>query len=195
VSTQANLQPAPLPSTAASLQPPVQAPIPRKMSLLQGQGVPRPGIGTPRPGSRPSGAGGTGGGAPRLTPTVPRPGSAVPKPTTITAAAVKQQTQGPPVRTGTPMDVDSPSLHRGKKREREDGMNGVVHANPNAYATANGAGVNGGYVNGTVAAATNVVPPQHQQQPQQPIRPGVVNAKAGAGNIHPRPVKKQRMVC
>jgi hypothetical protein len=104
---------------------------------------------------------------------------------------VKQQIQGTPVRMGTPMDVDPQSLHRGKKREREDGMNGVVHANPNAFATANGAGVNGGYANGTGPTATNMVPPQHQQQ--QPIRPGVVNAKAGTGNIHPRPVKKQRM--
>jgi len=88
------------------------------------------------------------------------------------------------------MDVD-PSFHRGKKREREDGplVNGLVHANPNPYAVANGAGgINGGYENGHGAVATmNVV---HEQP-----KPGVMNAKAGTGNIRPRPVKKQRMVC
>jgi hypothetical protein len=87
------------------------------------------------------------------------------------------------------MDVD-PSFHRGMKREREDGpvVNGLVHPNPNPYAAVNG-GVNGGYANGHGAlAAANVV--HEQQQP----KPGVMNAKAGTGNIRPRPIKKQRMV-
>jgi hypothetical protein len=87
------------------------------------------------------------------------------------------------------MDVD-PSFHRGKKREREDGpvVNGLVHTNPNPHGGVNG---NGGYANGHGAvAATSVV---HEQQ-QQP-KPGVMNAKAGTGNIRPRPIKKQRMVC
>ncbi|KIM39802.1 hypothetical protein M413DRAFT_19587 [Hebeloma cylindrosporum] len=209
-SLQPNLQPAAgtiPPSTAvmstpiSQPQPPVQAPIPRKMSASQGQSVPRPSIGTPRPGSRVGDAGAATGGVPKST--VPRPGSAVPRPgSTTTAAVVKpggvplpgskpQQVQGTPTRTGTPMDVD-PSFHRGKKREREDAplVNGLVHTNPNPYATANGTGgANGGYTNGHgVVAATNVV---HEQQQQ--LKPGVMNAKAGTGNIRPRPVKKQRM--
>ena len=85
------------------------------------------------------------------------------------------------------MDVDS-SFHRGIKREREDGPvgNGLVHANPNPYGPVNGVGgVNGGYANGHGAVAV-----VHAQQP----KPGVMNAKAGTGNIRPRPIKKQRMV-
>ena len=68
-------------------------------------------------------------------------------------------------------------------------VNGLVHANPNPYAAANGAGgMNGGYENGHGAVGTtNVV--------HEPPKPGVMNAKAGTGNIRPRPVKKQRMVC
>ena len=172
--------------------------------------MPRPSIGTPRPGSRvgEAGAGAAAGGVPKSTSsTVPRPGSAIPKPGSTTATTapvvklgglplpgskpqqVQVQVQGTPTRTGTPMDVD-PLFHRGIKREREDGpvVNGLVHTNPNPYAAVNGAGgVNGGYANGHGAlAATNVV---HEQP-----KPGVMNAKAGTGNIRPRPIKKQRMV-
>ena len=182
-------------------QPPVQAPIPRKMSASQGQGVPRSSVGTPRPGSRV----GEAGAVPKSTSNVPRPGSTVPKPgSTTTAPVVKLggvplpgskpqqvQVQGTPARTGTPMDVD-PSFHRGKKREREDGpvVNGLVHTNPNPHGAANGVGgINGGYANGHGAVtATSVV--HELQQPN----PGVMNAKAGTGNIRPRPIKKQRMV-
>lgn len=68
-------------------------------------------------------------------------------------------------------------------------VNGLVHTNPNSHGAVNGVGgVNGGYANGHGAVtATNVV---HEQQP----KPGVMNAKAGTGNIRPRPIKKQRMV-
>jgi hypothetical protein len=70
-------------------------------------------------------------------------------------------------------------------------VNGLVHTNPNPHGAANGVGgVNGAYANGHGAvAATSVV--HEQQQP----KPGVMNAKAGTGNIRPRPIKKQRMVC
>ncbi|KAF8968179.1 hypothetical protein BDZ97DRAFT_1916390 [Flammula alnicola] len=168
------------------------------------------------------GAGGaSGGGVPRSTvprpgSTVPRPGSAVPRPGSTVPHGAKhagagggqQQRVGTPVgmlRTGTPMEVDSGQ--RGKKRERDEGaaaaavnananvnVNGVLHANPtpNPYAAANGLGLpngNGvshaGYANGNTANANvnGVVQ----------AKPGVMNAKAGTGNIRPRPVKKQRM--
>lgn len=81
------------------------------------------------------------------------------------------------------MEVDQ---HRGKKREREDNVS-----------VANGAHVNGSampavtnvYVNGNTNSVSNAV---QQQRPSVSV---ALNAKAGTGNIRPRPIKKQRMVC
>lgn len=208
----------PQPATATShvAQPqPLRASTPatlvasRKMS---GAGTPKPSVGTPRPGSRAAntahGAGGgvttlpgapvnTGVGAgagvsrsmvPRPGSTVPRPGSTVPRPGSAVPAMKPVGTglpqQQPPLhvstpaemRPGTPMDVDAGQ--RGKKRERDDALPNGVNPTPNPYG-ANGGTIGNGYANG----ASNGVP-----------RPGAINAKAGTGNIRPRPIKKQRMV-
>lgn len=221
-SGQKSAESTPLPSAAVRVgtpssvstpgHPPIQAPIPtaangvRRMSGAGGVGTPRLTVGTPRPGSTTTttaaaappttgvASGGPRGAASRPTSTVPRPGSVVPRPGSavprpgsgvpVKPPAVVQQ-QLPQVRPGTPMDVDQ---QRGKKREREEtNGNGVVHGNGNGMPMVNGNGL----LNGTGH-------PQHQQPKQQngmvQAKPGVINAKAGTGNIRPRPMKKQRMV-
>ena len=86
------------------------------------------------------------------------------------------------MRAGSPMNIDQ----RGKKREREDGMNGVV--------------------NGVAVSHTGVLPTglAAQPPPQALTTNGygngigppklVVNARAGTAGIRPRPIKKQKMV-
>jgi hypothetical protein len=86
------------------------------------------------------------------------------------------------VRAGSPMNIDQ----RGKKREREDGMNGVV--------------------NGVVPHTTGVLPTglAGQPPPQALTTNGygngigppklIVNSRAGTASIRPRPIKKQKMV-
>lgn len=206
--------PQPMSATPFVVQPqPVHAPPPgafanaRKMT---GGGTPKPSAGTPRPSSRatnatpglsntatPSaGQAGTAGnlsgvprpGVARPRSAVPRPGSTVPRPGSAVSAnkqvgaGLQQQRTGTPAgaRPSTPMDVDSGQ--RGKKRERDDSLpNGGAHAHGNPHAANNGLPNGNGYANG---APNGGMPP----------RPGIMNAKAGTGNIRPRPIKKQRMV-
>ncbi|KAF8905117.1 hypothetical protein CPB84DRAFT_1814331 [Gymnopilus junonius] len=193
--------------------PPIQAPIPttasaaRRMSgagVAKSAGTPKPAVATPRPRSTTTttatpattgaASGGPGGAASRPTSTVPRPGSAVPRPGSAVPrpgsglpvkppGVVVQQHPPHRVRPDTPMDVDQ---QRGKKREREreeTNGHGVLHANGTGVPMVNGNGL----PNGTGHY-------QHQQ-PSQLMQPkaGVINAKAGTGNVRPRPVKKQRM--
>ena len=68
------------------------------------------------------------------------------------------------------MQVDAGQ--RGKKRDREDGGN----------------------LNGGAPPANGKVAPQPSHQTQAASSGFVVNAKAGTGQVHPRPVKKARMV-
>jgi len=71
------------------------------------------------------------------------------------------------------------SGQRGKKRERDDSLpNGGMHAHGNPPTANNGMPNGNGYAN---AAPNGGMPP----------RPGVLNAKAGTGNIRPR--KKPRI--
>ena len=210
--------PQPMSATSLVAQPqPVHAPPPgvfasaRKMT---GGGTPKPSAGTPRPSSRatnatpglsntatpsagpPAGQTGTAGnlsgvprpGVARPKSAVPRPGSTVPRPGSAVSAnkqagaGLQQQRTATPagVRPSTPMDVDSGQ--RGKKRERDDSLpNGGAHVHGNPHVVNNGLPNGNGYANG---APNGGVPP----------RPGIMNAKAGTGNIRPRPIKKQRMV-
>ncbi|KAF9485212.1 hypothetical protein BDN70DRAFT_903279 [Pholiota conissans] len=202
--------PQPASATSHVAQPqPVRASTPAAIAAsrkLSGVGTPRPSVGTPRPGSRaantahtasvaatpssgaPGHAGGVGGGAGvgqgRLS---TRPGSAVPRPGSAVSAAKQagvtlsqQQRVGTPagVRPGTPMDVDAGQRGKKREREREDGLPNGVNSNSTAYG-ANGNG--NGHANGN-GPPNGGVP-----------RPGAINAKAGTGNIRPRPIKKQRI--
>jgi hypothetical protein len=76
------------------------------------------------------------------------------------------------------MEVDQ---QRGKKRDREEGplvnggnvnVNGAVPVVANGYANVNGLPNTNGPKQATIS----------------------LNAKAGTGNVRPRPIKKQRMV-
>lgn len=162
-----------IPDTGSSATPQTQQP---SASTPKSVGTPRPISTVPRPGST----------VPRPGSAVPRPGSTVPRPTSTAPTNIKQETkppvlplQVPPTMVATPSRTatttpTSADPSRGKKREREHvvtPLNGVPpdsHSNP---------GMNG-VTNGT--ATTNGVPKIH--------------AKAGVMGVHPRPVKKQRMV-
>lgn len=122
---------------------------------------------------------------------MPRPGSTLPnKPIMHLGQGqvpVKQQQQQQQaevpmtiMRAGSPMNIDQ----RGKKREREDGMNGVVNG---------------------VAPHTGVLPTGLAAPPPQALTTNgygngigppklIVNARAGVAGIRPRPIKKQKMV-
>lgn len=97
---------------------------------------------------------------------VPRPSSAVPRSSSrpsSTAPSLNLQSQ-PSVAVSAPTNTNSDSL-RGKKREREDGINGVPPPADSTYTN--------GILNGN--------------------RSQKMNAKGFAG-ARPRPIKKQRMV-
>lgn len=184
---------------------------------MTGGGTPKPAVGTPRPASRamnttpsmpgpvtasagpPANATGTGGNTngvprpavPRPKSAVPRPGSTVPRPGSAVSANRQQQlgsglqpqrTGTPAGRPSTPMDVDAGQ--RGKKRERDDAgyTNGALQGSGGAHNNSNGVpnGHGNGYTNG--AQNGTAVP-----------RPGLMNAKAGTGDIRPRPVKKRKV--
>lgn len=80
------------------------------------------------------------------------------------------------------MEVDQ---QRGKKREREDGLPAVNGAHVNV----NGGVVTNGYANGGVNGVSNANGTVQQKAPTIAL-----NAKAGTGNVRPRPIKKQRVV-
>ena len=117
----------------------------------------------------------------RVGSTVPRPESAAPK----SATPIQEQAGAPTiVKKSTPMEVDQ---HRGTKREREEGQPVV-----------NGPHVNGGAVpaviaNGYVNGVPNGLPNTNGLVQQKPSAIAL-NAKAGTGNVRPRPIKKQRVV-
>jgi len=200
-------------STPIAQPQPIQAPLPtsassisthaRRLSSSQSGGgnaaTPKPSAGTPRPGSRtastvnnnPGGGGGAGAAVPRPTSTVPRPASTVPRPgsavprpgSAMSKPSMQAQGQGqlrqPPIK---PMDVTMDQQQRGIKREREENAPLTNGIHP---PTVNGSG--GGYLNGN-GNGNGVL---NGSLPPKP--PAVVNAKAGTGNIRPRPIKKQRM--
>lgn len=88
------------------------------------------------------------------------------------------------------MEVDQ---HRGKKREREEGppvVNGA-HVNVNVNGGAVPVVTTNGYANGVPNGLSNTNGHGLVQQKQPAI---ALNAKAGTGNIRPRPIKKQRVV-
>lgn len=172
-------QPQPLRAVASSMPQKSASAIP------QVQQLPSKSVGTPRPVST----------APRPGSTVPRPGSAVSKlgstmrPTSAAPSNIKQeqktltlpvQIPGPtamvvtPSRTATATPTGG-DPHRGKKRDRDDGML------PNA--TMNGISAADTYVNGTTLNGIG-------------NGNGIskLNAKAGSGGVRPRPSKKQRVV-
>lgn len=130
-------------------------------------GTPKQSVGTPRPGSA--------GARPmvRVGSTLPKLESAASK----TSTPIQEHTGTPVIMKDTPMEVDQ---HRGKKREREEGL-----------PMSNGVNVNGGAVQATINGYTNGL-----SNTNGLVQPAVVafNAKAGTGNVRPRPIKKQRMV-
>lgn len=153
------------PSTSTHIAQPQPVPI-----MARSISTPKQSVGTPRPGSTSVAARPTV----RVGSTLPRPESAVPK-----SATPNQEQAGTPlvVRRGTPMEVDQ---QRGKKRDREEGplvnggnvnVNGALPVVANGYANVNGLP----NTNGPKQAAISL------------------NAKAGTGNVRPRPIKKQRM--
>ena len=98
---------------------------------------------------------------------VPPPSSAVPRSSSrpsSTAPSLNLQSQ-PSLAVSAPTNTNSDSL-RGKKREREDGINGVPPPADSTYTN--------GVLNGN--------------------RSQKMNAKVGFAGVRPRPIKKQRMV-
>ncbi|KXN84733.1 hypothetical protein AN958_12160 [Leucoagaricus sp. SymC.cos] len=130
--------------------------------------TPKP-VATPRPQSsmvpRP------GSAVPRPGSAVPRPASTAPRPSSTapnsSMTGIKQE-PAPPIMVSTPSSASSESL-RGKKREREDGTMPINGLPPTTEVT---------YMNGAVNGVGNG---------------NKINAKAGVGNVRPRPTKKQRM--
>lgn len=155
------------------ISPSTSTHVAHPQSLHRLTSIPKQTVGTPRPGSSSTGT------RPivRVGSTVSRPESAAPKSATPT-----QEQAGAPanMKRGTPMEVDQ---HRGKKREREEGPP-VVNGGAVPAVTTNG------YANGVPNGLSNTNGLVQQKQPAIAL-----NAKAGTGNIRPRPIKKQRVVC
>lgn len=160
-----------MPQKSASATPQVQQ---SPSSMPKSTGTPRPVSTAPRPGS-----------------TVPRPGSAVSKlgstmrPTSAASPNIKQeqkmhtlpvQIPGPPAMVTTSRTATAtPDLHRGKKRDRDDGMLSNV--------TINGTSATDTHLNGTTLNGIG-----------NGNGLSKLNAKAGSGGVRPRPSKKQRVV-
>jgi len=182
-------------STPTPQLPPIQAPVPQSAtsssfprSATPNSAIPRPqNSATPRP---------AGASTPRPALPVTRPNSTKPilglAPVQVPGPGTRV---GTPLRTGTPTGphpLSAPPLSastltsaalppvggmaqqqekRGKKREREEGNGGVNGS----------AGLSSGNWNSSAVT------------PAAPIPTAVIGARAGVGNVRPRPVKKQRM--